>query len=410
MSSGEELLDKLAVDVGEAEVPALEPVGQLGVIKPEEMQQSRVQVMDMHLVLGGVEAEVIRLAQGQAPLHAPARHPHAEAIRMMIPAVIASLDHGGAAEFTAPDDESVLEEAALFQVGDEGGAGLVGVSAVLLQVTDEVSVLVPGLVKDLDEPDAALDEAAGEQDGAGEVGLARLDPIKIQDVLRLAGQVHQFRRAGLHAIGHLVGVDSGRDFGVPHHIEPGLVPNNVNTPPVAVNDTATTHSGKLVVSSVTANDSDVNANVLTVTAATLTAGQGTVSFSAGNVSYTPTTSFVGTATIPYTISDGSGGTASATLTVTVTANSAPVAVNDSANADIGTVINIEALDNDSDADSDTLTITAAAKTSGQGSVAIVDNTLEFTAQRRRRDSGCAASSCALRANAGANKRRARRSA
>jgi hypothetical protein len=155
------------------------------------------------------------------------------------------------------------------------------------------------------------------------------------------------------------------------------VVNTTNTPPVAVNDSASTHSGKAITAAVTANDTDVDNNVLTVTLATLTSGLGTFSFSGGSITYTPTTSYVGTATLPYTISDGRGGTANATLTVTVAANHAPVVVNDSTNANTNTTVTIDALANDSDADSDSLTITNATRTSGQGTVSVVDNAIDF---------------------------------
>lgn len=160
---------------------------------------------------------------------------------------------------------------------------------------------------------------------------------------------------------------------------PLIVINTTNTVPVAADDLATTHSGKPVTVYVTGNDTDPDVNILAVNWAMLSAGQGTIAYADGNVTYTPTSTFVGTATIPYTISDGNGGTSSATLSVTVTPNRNPVVVNDSKNASVSTVIGIEALANDSDPDGDTLTITNATRTSGGGSVAVLGDLIEFTA-------------------------------
>src|SRR5581483_2796287 len=56
---------------------------------------------------------------------------------------------------------------------------------------------------------------------------------------------------------------------------------------------------------------------------------GTASIVGNTVQFTPTTNFVGTATIGYTISDGIGGTNSSLITITVT-NIAPIANPDSA--------------------------------------------------------------------------------
>ena len=80
-----------------------------------------------------------------------------------------ALDHRRAAEFAAPDDDRVLQQAALLEIRDQRGAGLVGVEGVLLDAGRQVAVLVPGFVEELHEADAALDEPPGEQAVAGEV-------------------------------------------------------------------------------------------------------------------------------------------------------------------------------------------------------------------------------------------------
>jgi uncharacterized repeat protein (TIGR01451 family) len=104
------------------------------------------------------------------------------------------------------------------------------------------------------------------------------------------------------------------------------------------------------------NDSDPNGDVLTITAATPT--NGTVSIAGTNLSFLPATNFVGTATIGYTISDGSLS-ATAIVTVNVTpVNDPPVAVNDSYTVLQGSTLVVAAsgvLTNDSDAEDDALT-------------------------------------------------------
>ncbi len=155
------------------------------------------------------------------------------------------------------------------------------------------------------------------------------------------------------------------------------VVNTANTAPVANPDTASTHSGKPAAVYVIGNDVDSNGNVLTITAANLTSGTGTVSYLNGTITFTPGTSYVGTAVISYTISDGAGGTSSSTLTVSVSANNAPVANNDALNANPNTTIFINPLVNDTDANGDPLTITAASRASGQGTVTLVGNEIQF---------------------------------
>ncbi len=50
------------MDVGQAEVAALEPVGQLRVVDAEQVQDRGLEVVDVDRVLGDVVAEVVGLA------------------------------------------------------------------------------------------------------------------------------------------------------------------------------------------------------------------------------------------------------------------------------------------------------------------------------------------------------------
>ena len=61
--------------------------------------------------------------------------------------------------------------------------GLIGVAAVLLQVLHQVAVLVPGLVEELDEAHAVLDQPPGQQAVVGERRFARLGTVHLERVL-----------------------------------------------------------------------------------------------------------------------------------------------------------------------------------------------------------------------------------
>ncbi len=73
----------------------------------------------------------------------------------------------GAAELAAPDDEGVIEHAALLEIADEGGAGLVNVLALGGHAAVYVGVVIPVVVVDLDEAHAALGKAARHEDAVG---------------------------------------------------------------------------------------------------------------------------------------------------------------------------------------------------------------------------------------------------
>lgn len=91
-------------------------------IKTELMQHGRVQIANVHRVFGDIVGEIVRLAVGDTGFYAAARQPHAEAAGVVISTVVlgfqGALRVDGAAEFSAPNDEGVIQHAAAFEVGD----------------------------------------------------------------------------------------------------------------------------------------------------------------------------------------------------------------------------------------------------------------------------------------------------
>src|SRR4029078_12790221 len=79
----------------------------------------------------------------------------------------ADLAHRRAAEFTAPDNEGVFEQAAAFEVQNESGRGLIDIEANLFKIVVEIlagtAVAIPVRVIKLNEADTALDEPPGQQ-------------------------------------------------------------------------------------------------------------------------------------------------------------------------------------------------------------------------------------------------------
>ena len=69
----------------------------------------------------------------------------------MVPARTSlTLEHGGASEFPAPDDQSVFEHAPLLEVLNQAG-GFVGQSATGVHVLLQISVMVPSAVVQMNE-------------------------------------------------------------------------------------------------------------------------------------------------------------------------------------------------------------------------------------------------------------------
>ena len=176
-------MNDVAVDVGEAEVAAGVVVGEAFVIEAQKMQDGRLEVVNVDFVLGDMEAEVVGLAVG-AWFGAAAGHKGGEGLRVVVTSGFTAegrvgFDHRSAAEFPAPDDEGFVEESVALEVLNEGCGCLGGLLAVIFGGALDVGVGVPAGVVDVDEPDAALDHASGEEAGAGKGVLVTVAAVKI---------------------------------------------------------------------------------------------------------------------------------------------------------------------------------------------------------------------------------------
>ena len=181
-------------------------------IEAEAVEHRRVEVVDVDLVGDGGGAEFIGRAVDGAALDAAAGQHDGERLGVVVAAgvVVAVFVFGGlAAELAAPNDEGAVEEAALFEVGEERGERAVDLTGLGGEFLVEVLVMVPAVVPDLDDAHAALDEPAGDKElfallagavgGAGGFGF-------FGDVERVGG-------LGLHAEGDLVGFEARLEGG-----------------------------------------------------------------------------------------------------------------------------------------------------------------------------------------------------
>src|SRR5688572_4415363 len=87
--SGEQILDDpRRLDAGQALVEAEVAHRESLVVEAEYLEHGRVEVADVDGVLDDVVAEVVRLAVDGAALEAAAGHPHGEAARVVVAAVV----------------------------------------------------------------------------------------------------------------------------------------------------------------------------------------------------------------------------------------------------------------------------------------------------------------------------------
>ena len=164
----------------------------------------------------------------------------------------------------------------------------------------------------------------------------------------------------------------------------------LNAAPTAVDDAVTTDEDSPVginVLTTGTDDSDPDTDdVLTVSAFDTTGTQGAVTQDGNTLTYDPGEVFqnlaVGesaTDTFTYTIDDGNGGSDTATVTVTITGvNDAPKAVDDAAETDDRSPVEVEVLSNDTDPDSTDVLSVSGTDTAGLlGAVSVTGNTVTY---------------------------------
>lgn len=69
-----ESLNQLAMHIGQAEITALESIGELPVIHSEQVQERGVEIVDVDFVLDGIEAKFIGATIDRARLDAATGH------------------------------------------------------------------------------------------------------------------------------------------------------------------------------------------------------------------------------------------------------------------------------------------------------------------------------------------------
>ena len=94
-------------------------------VDAHEVQNGRLDVVDVHRVFDDVEPVVVRFAVHVSTSDSAAGHPQREGSPMMVPPIIVrlwlTLCVRRAPEFAAPDDERIFQQAPLLQVPHQGG-------------------------------------------------------------------------------------------------------------------------------------------------------------------------------------------------------------------------------------------------------------------------------------------------
>src|SRR5262245_1874608 len=151
--------------------------------------------MNVDSVFYHMKPKLVGFAETDARPNPAAGEPHSERLRMMIATQFAAsvgiaLDHWRPSEFTTPNDESVLQQAALVEILDQGGAGPIGLAGLFLHAVMNFTVMVPAFMEELHKAHAPLDQPAGEQTIHGKGRFARLSAIHLEGLCRFFRDVN----------------------------------------------------------------------------------------------------------------------------------------------------------------------------------------------------------------------------
>jgi hypothetical protein len=132
------------MNIGQPALNAIVIKRQLRVIQPEQMQNGRVKIVRAHRIFADVKSDLIGGAVIESRFESGPGHPAGISVLMMVAAfAIEALRDWRAAEFSGPDQERVLEQAALFQIEKQPRHRLVHHHRLFLVVFGDVLMRIP---------------------------------------------------------------------------------------------------------------------------------------------------------------------------------------------------------------------------------------------------------------------------
>ena len=174
--------------VGQAVVAAGVAIGESFVVDAHQVQDRGVEVVDVDRLLDRADAVFVGGAVDEAALDAGAGQPGRERpVVMFAPRGIGRVVERRAAELGGPDDQHIVQHAALLQVLQQPGDRLIDLrrqSAVVGHVAVGIPVAAGAGMDQFDESDAAFDQPpGGEALPAEAVGVSRVQAVQGQRVV-----------------------------------------------------------------------------------------------------------------------------------------------------------------------------------------------------------------------------------
>ena len=213
-----EPLQDVSADIRQSTEASCVEVTQAFVVEAHQVEDRRMDVSDRDDLFGASQTELVGGADRRPALDVAAGHPHAQRPAVVITSGAVrglAVDERRTPHLRRPNDERILEETTLSEIGEQARDGLVDFTRMPFHARAHVAVVVPTVSADLNTVDdervthASLDETTREETLTPETGRRPLvKSVHLSHVLGLARDIHQLRRLGLHAERELVGADA----------------------------------------------------------------------------------------------------------------------------------------------------------------------------------------------------------
>ena len=206
-----DLRNNLAVHIGEPHVPPPVSESLFRVIDSHKMEHVGMEIMHREFVLNRMVTVFVGRPINCSAFDPTAGHPDAKPLRIVIPA-ISSLRKRSPPKFTRENNQGGVEQSSLFEIFDKRTDRLIDRERVLLVAITQPPMLIPAISvssvdRQLDKANPLFDKPAGHKTlrpVCARVIVARFKAIHFLDVVRLLGNIGDFRNCHLHPIGHLV--------------------------------------------------------------------------------------------------------------------------------------------------------------------------------------------------------------
>ena len=156
----------MPVHIGESEVAARVPVRELFMIKPQQVQDCGMKVVNMDCVSIDTIPDVVCVSVHNSGLHATSRQPAGKGVRMVVSTfcTFAILSPRRSSEFCAKHDERLFQQTSLPEIRQQGCSGPIHAFGIFFMRGDVPMSRIPVIparpdsIDDFDKPDSVFNQ------------------------------------------------------------------------------------------------------------------------------------------------------------------------------------------------------------------------------------------------------------